>query len=140
MTSDELIAAINAKQGKKKQIVKAELTFYRNTHKSHMTASPDLLKLSKISHEECLDNLLVLLSDKDISCGSVADLSTNADVLKTLKNSIIDTTPNNPPEIHFSMNDSCVVAWYLGAKWKWFLGHLKDKCKCKNYLVEHLED
>ena len=36
--SDELIAAIDAKPGKQEQIVKIELTFYRNTHKSDMIA------------------------------------------------------------------------------------------------------
>ena len=77
---------------------------------------PDLFKLNKISHEECLENLLVLLSEEDIACGSVADLPTNPDVLKTLKNSTIETTPSNPAEICFSVNDSSTVVWYLGAK------------------------
>ena len=48
------------------------------------------------------------------------------------------TKTNNPPEIHFNGNDSCVVAWYLGAKWQWFLGYIKEKGGGKNYLVEHL--
>ena len=139
VASDELIAAIDAKPDKQEQIVRKELTFFRNTHKSDMTARPDLFKLNKISHEEFLENLLVLLSDEDIACGSVADLPTNADVLKTLKNSAIETTPNNPPEIHFGVNDSCVVAWYSGARWLWFLGYIKEKGEGENYLVEHLE-
>ena len=72
----------------------------------------------------------------------MADLPTNADVLKILKNSVIGTkqgTPNNAPEIHFSVNDSCVILWYLGAKWKWLLGYTKEKDEGENYLVEHLE-
>ena len=92
-----------------------------------MIAQPDLITLNKISHEEHLENLLVLLTEKDIACSSVADLPTNADVLKTLQNSTIETPPNNPPEIHFSENDSCVVAWYLGVKGQWFLGYIKEK-------------
>ena len=104
-----------------------------------MKARPDLFKLNKISHEELLENLLFLLSDENIACGSVADLPTNADALKTLKNSTTETKPNNPPEIQFSVNDSCVVAWYLGAKWHWFLGYIKEKREGENYLVEHLE-
>ena len=85
MTSDELIAATDAKQGKQGQIVKTELTFYRNTNKLDMIARTDLFKLNKINHEERLENLLVLLSDEDIACGSVADLLTNADALKNIK-------------------------------------------------------
>ena len=101
MTSDELIVAIDAKSGKQKQIVKTELTFYRNNHKSDMIAPPLLFKLNKVSHEERLENLLVLLSDEDRACGSVADLPTNSDALKTLKNSTIETTMNNPLSVVF---------------------------------------
>ena len=57
VTSNELIAAIDAKPGKQKQIVKTELTFYGNIYKSDMKARLDLFKLNKISHEERLDNL-----------------------------------------------------------------------------------
>ena len=110
VTFDELIAAIDAKPGKQKQIVKTELTFYRNTHNSDMIAHPDLFKLNKISHEEHFENLLVLLSDEDIACDSVADLPTNADALKTLVNSTIETILSNPHEIHFSVNYSCMAA------------------------------
>ena len=59
-----------------------------------MKARPDLFKLNKFSHEERSENLFFLLSDENIACGSVADLPTNADTLKTLKNSTIETTPN----------------------------------------------
>ena len=101
--------------------------------------SCNLFILNRISHEERLGNLLVLLSDEDVVCGSVADLTTNAVALKILKNCTIETTPNNPPEIHFSVNDSCAVVWYLGAKWKRFLGYIKEKVEGENYLMEHLE-
>ena len=42
VTSDELIATIDAKLGKQEQIVMTELTFYRNIHKSDIIARPDL--------------------------------------------------------------------------------------------------
>ena len=57
MTSDELTAAIDAKPGKQEQIVKTELTFYKNIHKSDMIANPDLFKLNKASYEERLKRL-----------------------------------------------------------------------------------
>ena len=57
VTSDELIAAIDAKPGKQEQIVKTELTFYKNIHKSDMIANPDLFKLNKASYEEHLKRL-----------------------------------------------------------------------------------
>ena len=63
----------------------------------------------------------------------------DAAVLKKLNNSTIETTPNNLPEVHFSLNDSCVLEWYLGAKLQRFLGYLKENGKGDSYLVEQLE-
>ena len=39
----------------------------------------------------------------------------------------IEEVPNDQSDedferVPFSVNDSCVVAWYLGAKWQWFSG------------------
>ena len=47
MTSDKLKTAIDAKPGKEEQIFKADLRFYRITHKSDMKACTDLFKLNK---------------------------------------------------------------------------------------------
>ena len=94
----------------------------------------DMVKPEKFDHLHLvyhftipLQNLLVLLSNEDIACGSLADLPINAEALKTLKNSTIETTPNNSPGIHFSVNDSCVVVWDLVGKWQWFLDYIKKK-------------
>ena len=75
------------KPGKGERLVKTELILYRNTHKLDRIARPDSFKLNKISYEKRLENLLVFLSDEDMACGSMADLPTDADVPKTLKNS-----------------------------------------------------
>ena len=66
------------------------------------------------------------------SCGRI-----DAAVLKKLNNSTIETTPNNLPEVHFSVNDFSVK--YLGGKWERFLGYLKENGKGDNYLLEHFE-
>ena len=70
---DELNGILNKKPDMAEQIVKTELTYYRNTHKAEMIASPSLFKLNKISLEERLTNLCVLLgdvNDRSINYGS----------------------------------------------------------------------
>ena len=44
------------------KVVRTELLFYRNTHQAEKHETPELLKLTKISHEERMENLFVLLS------------------------------------------------------------------------------
>ena len=54
-----------AKPDPQGKIVKTELTFYCTTHKMGMLARPDLFKLNKITHQEHLKNLMILLTDND---------------------------------------------------------------------------
>ena len=58
---DELNVKLHENPDKMEQIVKTELTFYRNTHKAEVIATCSLFKLNKISHEDRLTNLCVLL-------------------------------------------------------------------------------
>ena len=47
------------------RIVKAEPAYFRQTHKPDIIAWLDLFKLNKVSNEERLENLTILLSDRD---------------------------------------------------------------------------
>jgi len=42
-------------------IVKSEMAFFAHTHKADKIARPELFRLNGISHEEKLENLLILL-------------------------------------------------------------------------------
>ena len=64
--------------------MKAELAYFCQAHKPDMTAGPDLFKLNKISSKEQLENLMILLSDRDNLNGTVVDLPTNADFLQMI--------------------------------------------------------
>ena len=75
-TAEELQSILIAKPDIQERIVKVELTYYRTTHKTDMLSRPDLFRLNKITHEERLENLLILLSDDDMATGSLADLPT----------------------------------------------------------------
>ena len=63
-TIEERIQIIQNKPDKIEQIVRVELSYYRDTHKSDVIANAHLFKLNKVTHEERLANLSILLSDK----------------------------------------------------------------------------
>ena len=79
------------------RIVKVELGNFRQIHEPDMIARPDLFKLNKISNEEQLENLMILLSDRDNLNGTVVDLPTNADILQMITSDAPQTkeTRNN---------------------------------------------
>ena len=65
------------------QIVRTELSYYRNTHKADVIASPSLFKLNKITHEEQLTNLCVMLGGMNNRLITV--LPRNEDALTALR-------------------------------------------------------
>jgi len=61
------------------------MPFFAHTHKADKIARPELFRLNGISHEEKLENLLILLEDEsNPSTSTVADLPTNADALRSM--------------------------------------------------------
>ena len=62
VSEEELQTILLAKPDNQDRIVKAELAYFRQTHKPDMIGRPDLFKLNTISSEERLENLMILLS------------------------------------------------------------------------------
>lgn len=58
----ELQEVILKHHDKAETIVKTELAYYKHTHRQEAIANPSLFKLIRITHEERLSNLMVLLS------------------------------------------------------------------------------
>ena len=136
-TSEELQSVLLAKPDLQEKIVKTELTYYRSTHKSDLLARPDLLRLNKITHEERLENLMILLNDEDYATGSIADLPSNEDALTIIKGDVPAELTITSSDIN--VNDTCVIVWYVDSKWVWFIGYVKEKLSDEKYSVDHLE-
>ena len=80
---DELHEVLQRKPEIQRDIVKTELGYYVHTHKYDKSAKSDLFRLNKISHDEKLENLTLLLAgdDSNTSSNTICDLPTNEDVL-----------------------------------------------------------
>ena len=52
-------------------VVKTELTYYKHAHRAEVIASPSLFKLIRVSHEERLSNLMVLLSQQALEVSRI---------------------------------------------------------------------
>ena len=72
-------------------IVKYELGYYvhtNNGNKSEKHVKSDLFRLNKISHDEKLENLTILLAGDgmNVANSTICDLPSNEDVLKAINN------------------------------------------------------
>ena len=86
---------LNKNEDASNKIVITELSYYRKTHQAARYETPELFKLTKISHEdERLENLFVLLSNETNKIASILsttmlDLPTNEELSRV----IFDHTP-----------------------------------------------
>ena len=109
VSAEELQTILLAKPDTQDRIVKAELAYFRQTHKPDMIGRPDLFKLNIISSEERLKNLMILLSDRDNSTGTVIDLPTNADVLQMITRDVIHKPTKDTTTLLPDVNELCEV-------------------------------
>ena len=77
---DELLEILQKNPDQAIHIIRIELSYYRDTHRSDVISTPELFQLNKISHEEHLMNLSVLLSGKG---STITSLPTAENALKT---------------------------------------------------------
>ena len=94
-TPNQIEITLNANPDKMEKIIKTELSYYRHTHKADMVASPELFKLIRVTHEERLENLCILLSDDHhiatCSSSSTINLPSNDDVFQVLQAALSTT-------------------------------------------------
>ena len=140
---DELAAILQHRPDKVGKIVKTGLAYYRHTHKSDMIARPELFKLIRITHEERLENLFILLSDNNLiataSSASIVDLPTDDDALQIVNtmNRVATTTIDHSD---IQLNEMRITLWNVKEGLEWFVGYVKEKTADGNsYVLEHLE-
>ena len=74
---EELHSVLKAHPNKKQEIVRTELIYFRESHKSEVLYNPEMFKVNGNTHEERLLNLCALVAEDD-EC-SLCSLPTNAD-------------------------------------------------------------
>ena len=58
-----MMRIIKSRPDQEEFIVKTELAYFAHTHKTDKIQRPELYRQNKITHEEKVENLLVLLTD-----------------------------------------------------------------------------
>ena len=116
------------------------MSYYVHTHRSNKILNKSLFRLNKISYEEMLENLIILLDgEKHESTATIANLPTNKTVLDSMsENSKLKKQEAPVPEK--LINTMRVVVWSDGASYSWYLGYIKKE-HCENrdtYEVDHL--
>ena len=62
----ELESVLKKHHDKAETVVKTELAYYKHTHRPEVVVNPSLFKLIRVTHEERLSNLMVLLNQQTL--------------------------------------------------------------------------
>ena len=120
---DEVLQIIQKKPDIAEHIIRVELAYYRDTHKADVISTPELFRLNKVTHEERLTNLSVLLSGKSLH--NVSPLPTAEKALKLLQSSDdSDESEVSSDLLDVSLNQMCVTLWLDDNNQRvWYLGY-----------------
>ena len=131
----ELEAVMKRHHDKVETVVKTELTYYKHTHRAEVIASPSLFKLIRVSHEERLSSLMVLLSQQALE---VSRIPKNSDALKFLRSNDQHTSENTEVST-LECNEACVTLWNESGALKWYVGYCTKVINNDLFEVEHLQ-
>jgi hypothetical protein len=85
-TGEELRQSLNGRDNQQ-HILRTEMAYYAHTHKADRISNKELYRLNNISFEEMLENQTIVIDDDGCvgATATIANLPTNADVVKALK-------------------------------------------------------
>ena len=131
---EELHSILKSRPNQKEVIVRTELIYFRESHKSEVLYNPELFKVNGNTHEERLTNLCALVAEDD-EC-SLCSLPTNADALLIVGAS--------SPNIHEEKNEDVVVGHCYatlineGSSDTWYIATCEGKNDDGTYKMDHL--
>ena len=116
-------------------IVRTELAYYRNIHKSEMVATSNLFKLNSVSHEERLMKLCLLIDGPNKK--SITNICGNKDALKVIKNG--DLLDVGDTEIVLQVKQICITLWNDRNGIQLYVGYCKEVKSDSTFVVQYLE-
>ena len=113
------------------------MAYYVQTTKQEKIQIPHLFRINKITYEEKLENLMILVSGKNqAGTASIANLP-SSDILKALCTSK-DKDPRPSTQV-LKVSQLCAVIWKgQQQQCNWYLGYLKNNAS-NTCTIDHLE-
>ena len=125
-------AFVNSDPDDLKACLRQEIQFQRVTHPNDAEARKDLYKVNKLSEEDMIENLTVLLDD---SCVEEAVIfPTEDEIFEKLSS---NTTLCNDDQM-YQPNEPLAVFWDEGQTRSWYVGFFIDENDDGTFRIDHL--
>ena len=116
-------------------VVKTELTYYKHTHRSEVITNSPLFKLIRVTHEERLNNLMILLNQQAVQISRIPKKSDALNFLRNGDQHISDNT--EAPTLE--SGEACRTLWNEGEVLKWYIGYFTKVKNNDLFEVEHVQ-
>ena len=116
---EELHTILNSHPDQNEVIVRNELIYFRESHKSEVLCNPELFKVNGNTHEERLLNLCALIAEDEECSQSLCSLPTNADAALVVGASSFNMQKEKNADIevgHFYatlIKEGLLDTWYI---------------------------
>ena len=134
---EELNSILKKNSDRVEKIVRTELSYYRDTHRSEIVSNPELFKLNKISYDQQLLNLCTLIAGKDVG-GKYVSLPTNKDVAKVLSSQSDNHLSSLQDADAIEVGQNYVTLIAEGDKKTWYLATCVNIDDSERYEMEFL--
>jgi hypothetical protein len=132
---EELHQILRSHPDMKEKIVRNEVIYYRDTHKSDVLYNPSMFKVNNNSHEERLVNLCALLAEQGSSDASTS-LPTNRDAEVALESNVSEAEKED--ELEIEIGKYYVTLMTEGKSNTWYIASCERKNDNGTYQMDHL--
>ena len=115
--------------------MKTELTYYKHTHRSDVITNSPLFKLIRVTHDERLNNLMILLNQQAVQ---ISRIPKNSDALNFLRNGDQHISDNTEAPT-LESGEACRTLWNEGEVLKWYIGYFTKVKNNDLFEVEHVQ-
>ena len=144
--TEELKVILSQRPDMQEVIVRTELSYYRQCHRSDILNRRELYRLNGILHEERMENLFILLGGSNDQLSSNAHLPTNNEALQlfSLGNNESPQSSNDSQmqieddEIPIMINDIYVTLWNEERHNQWYLAYCLSCNEDGTFTMDHM--
>ena len=133
---EELRTILNSHPDKNEVIVRNELIYFRESHKSEVLHNPELFKVNGNTHEERLLNLCALIAEDEECSQSLCSLPTNADAALVVGASSADIQKDKNED--FVVGHCYATLIKEGSLDLWYIATCEGKNDDGTYKMDHL--
>ena len=135
---NELKALVSEKSPELKTFLRQEIQYQRVTHQRDVDVRKELYKVNKLTSEEMVENITVLLSDEHEAEDGIV-FPCEDEIMEIISGNTSNPVHEGETVLTLQPNQPVAVIWDVKNKKRWYIGFYIDKNDDGTFRIDHLE-